>query len=266
MQQAFDTIASGYDASFTHSIIGTAQRDIVWSYLEKSLPDKNELDILELNCGTGEDALWFAKKGHTILATDISEKMLKVTREKIESAMLSSQVRTQLLDIRKIENNNFKERFDLVFSDFGGMNCVTPVEMSKMPAALSRLLKPAGRLIMVIMPKYCLWETKYFLLKMDFKKAFRRYSNDGTIAKLDGLELRTFYFAPGVIKKIFMKYFTTIAVKPVGFFIPPSYLESFFSPKTKTFNLLQRLENLITNQGYLTGFSDHYLIDLRVKE
>ena len=93
----------------------------------------------------------------------------------------------------------------------------------------------------------------------------RRYSNDGTIVNLKGQELKTFYYTPFQIKRIFSKYFDVNAVKPVGFFIPPSYLENFFSNKRKTFNLIKKLEYLISNFSILAPFSDHFLIDLQVK-
>ena len=125
MQQAFDTIAEEYDTSFTHSIIGRAQREIVWSYLEKTLPKNNNLNILELNCGTGEDALWFAKKGHKVLATDISEKMLEIAKQKIANAGFGSSVQTLQIDIKDIADVQIKEKFDLIFSNFGGINCLT---------------------------------------------------------------------------------------------------------------------------------------------
>ena len=266
MRQAFDTIAGSYDASFTNSIIGAAQREIVWKYLETSFSQQEKLSILELNSGTGEDALWFANKGHKVLATDISEKMLEIIRRKIYESDLSSQIQTQHLDINEIEKKYFEEPFDLVFSNFGGMNCISFEKMNILSSAVYRLLKPDGRLIMIIMPKYCLWETKYFLLKLDFKKAFRRYSDNGITATLNDTELKTFYYSPGQIKREFGKYFDIIAVKPVGFFIPPSYLEKFFSTKKKTFSFLQKSENLITNQSYLASFSDHFLIDLQVKK
>jgi len=265
MQQAFDTIASTYDDSFVSSVIGTAQREIIHHYLEKSFHEEKLLSILELNSGTGEDALWFANKGHKVLATDISEKMIEIIQGKIEKANLSRQIRIRELDITSLQQENFDEKFDLIFSNFGGMNCIPPEQISNLPAILSQLLKPDGRLILVIMPKYCLWETKYFLLKLDFKKAFRRYSDSGTIAKLNGMELQTYYYTSGQIKKVFEKYFNVVSVKPIGFFVPPSYLENFFATKRKTISLLKWFENLITNQSFLAGFSDHYLIDLQVK-
>jgi len=265
MHQAFDTIAKGYDASFTHSIIGKAQRLIVWGSLEKTLLDNKELTVLELNCGTGEDALWFAKQGHKVLATDLSESMLDIVRQKIDEEDLSSRIQTMKLDITKIRDKNLGERYDLIFSNFGGMNCISPIEMRRIPTALSKLLNAKGRLIMVIMPRYCLWETSYFLTKLNFKKAFRRYNNDGTIAKLNGVEFSTFYYTPNQIKKIFGEIFDVINIKPVGLFIPPSYLEKFFAPKVKAFNILKEMDNIFSNQSALAGFSDHYLIDLQVK-
>lgn len=265
MQQAFDTIANNYDASFTYRVIGTAQRNVVWNYLEESLPKTGELNILELNCGTGEDALWFAKRGQKVLATDISEKMLEITQEKIIKAGLLSQIQTLQIDINKIDKVPIQEKFDLVFSNFGGMNCISFNEMGNLPSEIKKLLNPDGRLVMVIMPGFCFWETIYFLLKFDFRKAFRRFSDDGTIAKLNGNEIRTFYFSPGKMKKLFGQNFEVVTVKPVGFFIPPSYLDSFFSSKPKSFNILKKLEQSINGFGFLAGYSDHYLIDLQVK-
>ena len=264
MHHAFDTIASDYDTSFTKSIIGTAQREIVYRYLDKFLPEKKSLGILELNSGTGEDAIWFVKKGHQVLATDISEKMVGIIREKVDEANLSHQIRVRRQDITLLQQENLDEKYDLIFSNFGGINCIQPAQLNKLPHALRQLLKLNGRLILVLMPKYCLWEAKYFLLKLNIKSAFRRYSNKGTTANLNGIELKIYYYTPGQIKKVFKEYFNVVAVKPVGFFIPPSYLEKHFASNRKTFNLLKRFENLIANQSYLATFSDHYLIDLRV--
>ncbi|WP_199899091.1 hypothetical protein, partial [Ideonella sp. B508-1] len=61
---AFDTVARDYDRDFTHSLVGMAQRRVVWDVLDdwqarRSGPGA----VLELNCGTGEDALHLARAG-----------------------------------------------------------------------------------------------------------------------------------------------------------------------------------------------------------
>lgn len=266
MPQAFDTIAQQYDVSFTNSLIGTAQRKIVWNHLEQSLPQNNKLKVLELNCGTGEDALWFAKHGHTVLATDVSEKMLAITQIKIEDASMEFQVQTLKLDITQIENFDDKMKFDLIFSNFGGINCVSKEILIKVPVHLKNLLNRDGRLILVVMPSFCLWETVYFLTKLKFRNAFRRLSKSGTITHLNGAELRTYYYSPIKLQRIFNNFFKTVTMKPVGFFIPPSYLEKYFNKNHKVFNWLNKMENLIHNRKLLSGYSDHYLIDFTLKQ
>jgi ubiquinone/menaquinone biosynthesis C-methylase UbiE len=265
MQQAFDTVAQRYDDSFTYGVIGMAQRNIVWDYLESALSPNDELKILELNCGTGEDALWFAKKGHNVLATDISEKMLEITKDKINKADLLSTVHTMRINITNIDSAGIKEKFDLIFSNFGGMNCIAFKEMEKLPSGVKKLLKPNGQLIMVVMPTFCLWETIYFLLKLKFRKAFRRLSKEGTIAKFNGTKIKTFYFSPARIKKLFKQHFEVLSIKPVGFFIPPSYLDNFFSSRIKMINNLKKLEQAVSRFSFFAGSSDHFLIHLQTK-
>jgi len=262
MQQAFDTIAKNYDSIFTQSKIGKAQRDIVWNYLENILSNKKNLKILELNCGTGEDAVWFAQRGHFILATDQSDKMLEITQQKAIENKLSGNIETRKVNLNKIEESNLNETYDLIFSNFGGINCMSFEDLFKLPNALSRNLTPSGRIIMVIMPTFCVWEMIYFTLKLNLKKAFRRSSTKKVKVNLNGEELSVEYYTPILINKIFSKEFIQAKLKPVGFFIPPSYLEKFFSSKHKTFNTIKRLESFVTEWSLLTNYSDHYLIDL----
>ena len=100
MSPSFDVAASDYDESFTNSQIGIHQRNAVWSYLDQKL-SKTQISILELNAGTGEDALWLAQKGHKVLVTDVSNKMLTLAEEKISDSSLSEKVRFQNIDLTK---------------------------------------------------------------------------------------------------------------------------------------------------------------------
>ena len=53
---AFDSLAAKYDDLFTRSMIGRAQRGVVWDALIDTF--EPGAHILEVNCGTGEDALF----------------------------------------------------------------------------------------------------------------------------------------------------------------------------------------------------------------
>jgi len=65
---------------------------------------------------------------------------------------------------------------------------------------------------------------------------------------------------------MFSNFFDLVAITPVGFVIPPSYLEKFFVTKKKTLSLLGRIEKYFSDNSFAANFSDHYLIDLQVKK
>jgi ubiquinone/menaquinone biosynthesis C-methylase UbiE len=76
-QAYWDVTAETYDQIFPETLIGCAQRDEVWQ--ELALAFRPGQRILELNCGTGIDAVYLAKKGVRILACVISPRMIEVS-------------------------------------------------------------------------------------------------------------------------------------------------------------------------------------------
>jgi ubiquinone/menaquinone biosynthesis C-methylase UbiE len=260
----FDHIASTYDASFTRTPIGQLQRKQVWKYLQKITPELKGLDILELNCGTGEDAVLFSEKGFNIVATDVSEEMLKVTQEKVQQYSMQHKISSQYLDLDSFDDTLFEKKFDLIFSNFGGLNCINPESLKKLFDKIPSILTPEGRFVAVIMPKFCLWESIYFISKFQFKNAFRRWTSGSVDAGLPGAQVKTWYFRPSQIKSWAYK-FSLVSVKPIGFALPPSYLQQFFSRHKRFLWRLNKLEKKINGWSSVSGMSDHYLIDLKLK-
>jgi ubiquinone/menaquinone biosynthesis C-methylase UbiE len=256
MKADFDSAAKNYDTSFTNSEIGKLQRNLVHFHLKKHLNTKK--NILEINCGTGEDAIWLANQNHKVIATDISEKMIEVAKSKIKLDNLTFEV----ADINSISEQYKNEKFDLLFSNFGGLNCLSNSEMRTFFENSSRIVSEKGKLILVIMPKNTLWEQLYFLLKLDFKNAFRR-KKEKAIANVDGENVKTYYFNPKDIVNLSNSNFEFISAKPIGFFVPPSYLEPFFKNKKRILNFLNTLENKIKNTSFLSKYADHYIITLQ---
>ena len=264
MQTPFDKIAPVYDELFTSTTIGKMQRNIIYHYLDKFLLATQQKNILELNCGTGEDAVYFAKKRLCVIATDVSDEMLNVTNEKIGKLGVSDYVTTKKLDLTNTSDFNFNQKFDLVFSNFGGLNCVDKESLKNLSVILSTLLNENGRIIFVLMPKYSLWDSSYYLMKTKFNKVFRRSSSKPLNVNLNGVNVKTFYYSPREIAKIFHNRFKVQNIKPVGFFIPPSFLNKFFLKKKKTLRMLDMFESSVSNFSFLANLSDHFLIDMEL--
>jgi len=259
---SFNAVAAKYDLDFTNSNIGIGQRERVWEYLNNNLNHNQKLNILELNCGTGEDAIRFAEHGHFVVATDSSAEMLKIAAAKIKKLGLQKKVQTLNCDLKEMTSCNFNRKFDLIFSNFGGLNCLNPDEILKLSCDVLNLLKPNGRIITVIMPNFCLWESLYFISKFDFKKAFRRNTKSSLEVRIGNSSQKTWYYSPSTFAKIIKLNYIANAIKPIGIAIPPSYMEKSIGKKIKLMKFLCWLEKLMSPFPRISKFSDHFLIDL----
>lgn len=263
MPNDFDGSARNYDAVFSHSEIGKAQRNRVHHYiLQKVLKgsESKRLNILEINCGTGEDAKFFFDQGHRVLATDISEKMIDKARDKYPG----TSIRFQVLDIRNLNEEPFDEPFDLIFSNFGGLNCIDHYDLKRFVEVSSTLLKTSGKMALVIMAKKCLWERFYFAVKGRFGSAFRRNTNESVMSHVDGTMVRTWYYSPKDVIKMSKPHFDPILIRPIGICIPPSYLEPFFRNRKRLLGWLIRLERIFSRRFY-SDYADHFIIVLQKK-
>jgi ubiquinone/menaquinone biosynthesis C-methylase UbiE len=258
MTTDFDAAATVYDVTFTHSVIGKAQRKYVYGLLSEALKKSQPKKILEINCGTGEDAIWLARQHFDVVATDISEKMIEVARSKSAHGNLIF----EQVDINELPRHFKGEKFDLIFSNFGGLNCLPPMGLERFFKNASELLTQNGRLLLVIMPKNTKWEQAYFLAKADFKNVFRR-KKTSAIANVDGQNVLTYYYNPKETARLANRHFDLDQINPIGFFVPPSYLEPFFKKHPTLFSVLDAFEPMVKHWSFLAKHADHYFIYFR---
>lgn len=260
MDSYFDKAALNYDEEFTFSEIGIRQRQMVYSFLKPRL--EKWQSIFEVNCGTGEDAIWFAHNGKAVLATDISKSMIQHARVKTQTNAMPD-LQFKVLNVNDHDNLPKGNQYDLVFSNFGGLNCLNPNELILFLKALKQnVLRKNGTIILVLMSKGSIWESLFFLRKLQFKKAFRRWTNKALAVNVNGVEVPTYYYNPSLFNQL-KDDFSVSAVQTIGFFLPPSYLEPIFKRRIKILDLLYQWECSIKNVKRLAGFSDHYLIELK---
>lgn len=257
---AFNSVAHSYDTTFTFSETGRLQRERTYYFLEKILGSLKSHRILEINCGTGEDAILLAGKGHKVMATDASGEMIAIA----ESKPGNQDTKFRVCAFNELIGTFSEEKFDLIFSNFGGLNCVSKNDMAKLSDDFSSLLNTSGKLIAVVMGRKCLWEIFYFILKFDFKNAFRRSHSNGVEAHVGNYLQRTFYYSPHEFRQLYSVNFISMDVKPIGITLPPSYMELFFKKRKGFLNFLQGLERLLPF-SFLSNLADHYFIVLEKK-
>src|SRR6476659_7626963 len=92
--EAFNKQSALFDEIYSANAIIQYKRKRVREHVERFI--KPQSKILELNAGTGEDAVYFAQHGHYVHATDISQGMQKILAQKILSASLADKVSSEL--------------------------------------------------------------------------------------------------------------------------------------------------------------------------
>lgn len=265
MAVPFDHIAPAFDSVFAQSAVGQLQRKQVWQYVEKIIPELNGYEMLELNHGSGEDAVLFGDKGFNIVATDISGEMLKITEKKATQFSMQHTISSHYLDLESFNETLFDKRFDLVFSNFGGLNCINPESLKKLINNLPEILNPGGRFIGIMMPKFCAWETVFYLLRLQFRKAFRRLTSKEVITDLYEANMKTWFYHPSQLRRWSRERFKIISIKPVGVALPPACLEPLIKVKQNWLLRLDRFEKKLNTSSLFSGMADNFIIDLQLK-
>jgi ubiquinone/menaquinone biosynthesis C-methylase UbiE len=255
----FDNYAAAYDSHFTVSLTGKAQRELVHNFFRKIADEKKT--VLEVNAGTGEDALHLSDDFSKWLCSDISASMVDICKRKLSSNANCSVINSSIGEIEK----NISERFDVVFSNFGGLNCIGPDEMKAFARSCSNIVNAQGELVFVIMGRKCVWETFYFRMKRNLSALRRRMSKEAIPVNIEGSICNTWYYSPDEIEELFAGCFSVRALRPIGFFIPPSYLNPFCQRHSFLFAILKRMEKIATRISWLASYSDHFLIYLKKK-
>jgi len=213
----FDRLASRYDSVWTNSPAGRLQREAVWRHLDPLIQRGDR--VLDVGCGTGEDALHLAGLGAQVLALDVSPEMVRVARGK--------GVNARVLPIEGIQA--LAVAFDLVLSNFGGLNCV-----SHLPAigqTLARLVRPEGHLAVCLMGRCCLRESAHYVVRGQFRKAARRWRGETSTSA----GMRVSYPTAKQFRQALSPMFELVADVGIGVSVPPSFVEGTPAPLLNTF-------------------------------
>jgi len=253
---AFDRVATSYDELFTRTAIGRAQRAQVWSRLLTAFHPGDR--ILELNCGTGEDARFLAQHGISVLACDASAAMIDVAAG---YSVLTERARS--IEYRQLANEELfrlspRVPFDGAFSNFSGLNCVA--DLQPVARNLASLVRPEARVLICLWSRVCLTETVWFLVRGETKKAFRRFLGKAT-ARLGDSSIPISYPTIARVRKAFAPWFRLETRRAIGLFVPPSYVESWARSNTRAMSRLEKLDRTFAAWPILRDSGDHVLLE-----
>ncbi len=255
--EAFTRKASLYDPfGEDHPILEQMRRKVRRHALMNLRPGDR---ILELNAGTGADAVFFARLGFHITAIDLSPGMVAKIEEK--------RLRYGLQDHLTVYRRSFEELKDLpggpfqyVFSNMGGLNCTG--DLAAIWRSLDGLLSPCSRVTCVIMPPVCLWELS-LALRGRFRLALRRLLPGGALANVEGVRFRAFYYTPGQVLRVLGPEYRLLKLQGLSVFTPPADHKSFPFEHPRLYRLLWALEERLADRYPFNRCGDFYILTVQ---
>jgi SAM-dependent methyltransferase len=257
VETGFDCIASNYDSTFTERRVARWYRTVVQGCIAEHF-GPGDL-VLDLGCGTGEDALWAARRGARVHAVDVSPEMLNVAREKIGASPLGRAISLFELDLRSAGRKTvpFNHLHDACFSNFGAINCIE--DRTALARALAGCLRWRGRLVLVVMGPLCPWEWFYYGARARPQTAVRRLRGMA-LADVGGAPVSTWYPSPARIRSEFWPWFQPVSLRGIGTVVPPVLDDRFYQRRPKLAAWLENTDLWLGRHLPGTWLNDHYVI------
>lgn len=255
--ETFDEIAVTYDSTFTNSVIGSVQRKSVWMEIDRTFTPAQR--VLEINCGTGVDALHLASRGVHVTACDSSPRMIQVARQRTAPAEVSAIVDFRVLPNEQIGAMRHERPFDGILSNFSGLNCMA--DLSYLAYDLAHLVKERGKMVLCLFGRLCVWETCWYLLRGNIRKAVRRLTQgEHTDDHSARHEPKIWYHSVRQLRSTFSPHFRLMSWKGIGVAVPPSYLEFLTGRYPRLFRLASEIDPYIGGYPGFRALADHMLL------
>jgi SAM-dependent methyltransferase len=248
----WDVTAETYDQIFPETVVGKAQRGAVWRELDRVFQSGQR--VLELNCGTGIDAVHLAERGIRVLACDLSPRMVEVAVRRSVAANVTESAAFRVLPTEQIAQLVGEEPpFDGVLSNFSGLNCVE--DLSTLSRSLGQLLRPGARAIFCMAAPICPWEMGWYLSHGDIRQALRRLRSGS-----DDPRVNVHYSSVRKIARLFSPEFRLQCWQGIGVAVPASCVEPLARRTPRLLEWLASIDRWLAHAPVVKGFADCLLL------
>lgn len=258
---AFDSVASDYDGSLGNNVLAQRMRERLQHRVLELFPPGSRL--LDIGCGTGLDAVFLARRGYQVVATDWSPAMVARTRARAAAAGLDHRVSVHGLGLQEMLVLA-DEPFDGLYSDLGPLNCAP--DLGTLAAHCRALLRPGGYLVASVIGRFCPWEWAVWPLRGNPRRATVRFSTGMVPVPLNGQTVWMRYLTPGEMTRAFASEFEGVSSRALSLFLPPPYLAGFYQRHPRLGHVLGLMDDALGGAPPLRNAGDHFLLTLRRRD
>lgn len=246
---AFDAESRVYDEGFGRNPVGLVFRHVFQERLRASFPPGAR--VVDLGCGTGEDAAFLAALGVRVHALDAAPGMVERTRAKARERGLAPDA--LVAEVRAAEDvGSLVGPFDGACSDFGALNCA---DLPRVGAGLAALLRPGAPVILGLMGPSPLPQTLKRLLT---GRGEKRGSHP---PRVSGIPVPTRYPTLREARDLLGPAFAWHDAFALGVLLPDPSHESWVREHPQAFGILAALEGCVRRWPVLRGLGDHFVLE-----
>jgi ubiquinone/menaquinone biosynthesis C-methylase UbiE len=222
--------------------------------------------VLEVGCGTGEEAVHLARRGVHVLATDLSHEMVDLATRRAAQANVQDRVQTRCLaasELAAVVEECGPASFDGAYSSFGPLN--GEPDLSAVAAPLAALLRSGGMLAVGVMNRFYPLETLWYLAHGHPRQAVRRWAGRAMAGVSPALPdlVPTWYYTPWGFARAFEPAFKRIHCRALPLLLPPPPLAHLWSRAPGLLRRLTLCEERLASHRPFCGLGDHFLMILR---
>jgi len=218
--------------------------------------------LLELGCGTGDEALALAAYGCKVVATDASTEMIRIAREKARRHPAGDRVKFaqgHARDIDRLLGGEPDGSYDGAYSSFA---LSYEQELTRVRRALSRLVRPAGSFLVAATNRLCLAEWAVAMASLHPSFSGRRLAAN-TLHNVGGSQTRIYCRTPGRLAGAFAPDFLPERTWALPAILPPHYMNRPLKRWPSLVDILERIDPAVSGLPIVRAFGDHTVIRLR---
>lgn len=254
LDEIFSEASNIYDQKILSNFVNMYIRTIEMSTLLRY--SRGNARVLEIGCGTGEEASRFIKEtGNDLICLDVSRGMINFAKNKMEKLGIIDRfnsVKGPASAVQSIGNS-----FDLIYSFNGALN--TEPRIRETASGIYNSLKDHGILIFSVRNRKCLGESILYSILGKSERVTERIKEEITV-EVVGKKVKSRYYSPSEILSIFNQ-FKLVEKKGLAIILPPYLAEKISSKILK--RLLEFLEIALSSLPIFSSLGDEVIYVFR---
>jgi SAM-dependent methyltransferase len=267
LAERFDQAARLYDATYGRpSESGRGNPYIGWLHDEfcallcATFPEGGAL--IDVGCGTGDDALIMAGRGYSVLGIDVSPVMMRQAQTKMVVHGVRRGMTFKALPAGRLAELDERGPFQGAYSGFGALN--TEPDLGAVSGALFDRLEPGAACVAMVMNRRCLFEIWHNLRRFKPSETLDRSREwVESRAGVGGVQAPVTFYTPDDFAAPFASHFTVESVRALPVLLPPVHLHELYNADPARYEAAAARDRRMRERKGFRAWGDHFVIVLR---